>query len=208
MTHAHALPVATGESLRMSLLFCGAASAVVYVATDIAAARAYPGYSMRSQAVSELFAIGATTAGLVVPLFTLASLLVLAFAAGVWMSGHRFMATMFAASAVDSLVLWNFFPMHMRGETPGFTDLMHGMFAINPFVLAAIVGGAVEFRNWFRFYSMAVIVVLVVTATFGFSYARDVYTNVPTPWLGVTERVAQYSDELWKVLLAFVLVRK
>jgi hypothetical protein len=43
---------------------------LLYVSTDILAGALYAGYSFTSQAISELFAIGAPTSGLVVPLFT------------------------------------------------------------------------------------------------------------------------------------------
>jgi hypothetical protein len=68
------------------LLFCGIIAVPLYAATDIIAGTLYPGYSFTDQAVSELFAICASTSGLVVPLFTLYSLLVLAFAFGIWMT--------------------------------------------------------------------------------------------------------------------------
>lgn len=197
----------------MILLVCGIASAAVYVATDVVAGLSYPGYSFRSQAVSELFAIGAPTARPVVALFSVSSVLLAAFAAGVHMSAGesralRFMAVMFALNAVDSLVLWNFFPMHMRGVKPALTDTMHGVLAINPFVVFGIAAGVAAFRNWFRVYSLVAIAILAVTATLGFLEAPAVFANQPTPWLGVLERTAQYSDQLWQAILAVVLLRK
>jgi hypothetical protein len=56
------------------LLACGILSPLLYDGTDILASMSYSGYSYRDQAVSELFAIGAPTSGLVVPLFTLSSI--------------------------------------------------------------------------------------------------------------------------------------
>lgn len=49
----------------------------------------------------------------------------------------RVTAFMFAASAVDGLALWNLFPMHMRGELKTFTDAMHIVLSVNPFVWIA-----------------------------------------------------------------------
>ncbi len=201
------------ESLRTGLLICGIASSALYPAADIYAAALYPGYSYTDQAVSELFAIGAPTSRLVVVLFTLSSALLLLFATGVWISagGLRVrvvLAVMIAGNALDSLVLWNFFPMHMRGVTPTLTDTMHGLLAINPFVLAAIVAGAVAFRGWFRFYSIATIAIALVLAILGFSHAVAVMANQPTPGLGLTERGAQYANACWLTVLAIVLVRE
>src|SRR5262245_57024970 len=102
------------------LLMCGIVAPILYAITDILAGTLYAGYSFTSQAISELFAIGAPTSQLVVPLFTMYDVFLVAFALGVWMSASRnrtlhFMALMIVGNAVNGLVLWNFFPMHMRG---------------------------------------------------------------------------------------------
>ncbi len=195
-----------------ALLACGVVSPLLYIASDLVAGTLYPGYSFRTQAVSELFAIGAPTSRIVVPLFTACSLLMLGFAAGVWLlSGtsrlRRAMSVMIVANGINSLVLWNFFPMHMRGVEPTFTDAMHGILAINPFVLATLVLGAVAFRNGFRAYSIATIAVLVGLATFAFTYVTRVGVNEPTPWLGLTERASIYSHQVWHMALAILLWR-
>lgn len=198
--------------MRGVLLVCGIAAALAYIATDIVAGLLYSGYSFTDQAVSELFAIGAPTSRIVVPAFTLSSLLLAAFAAGVWMSsGHnrflRLMAVMFGGAAVVGVVLWNVFPMHMRGAAPGFTDTMHLILATNPFVLLSIAFGVAAFRDWFRFYTAATILILLVTAIFAFLYAPELRANQPTPGLGLCERTAQYAYELWQVTLAIILLK-
>jgi hypothetical protein len=48
----------------------------------------YPGFSYSDKAVSELFAFGAPTSTLVVPLFSLSSALLLLFAIGIWFSAN------------------------------------------------------------------------------------------------------------------------
>lgn len=191
---------------------CGIVAAVCYVVTDIGGAVLYSGYSYIDQAVSELFAIGAPTSRLIVPLFTLSSLLLAAFAVGVWLSsGHnrlvRWMAWMFGGSAIVALVLWNFFPMHMRGAQPTFTDTMHLILATNPFVLLSIGFAVSAFRGRFRTYTVATIVILLVPAVFAFQYAPDLQANQPTPGLGLGERVGQYAYALWQSVLAIVLLR-
>jgi len=152
---------------RTLLLICGVLASLVYVGTDILATTLYAGYSYTDQAVSELFAIGAPTGHIVVPLFTLSSALLLPFAAGLWLSSGRSralrgMAYMLVGSAVNSLVLWNFFPMHMRGDEQTFTDTMHLILAVNPFVLLYLGLGTAAFKYWFRFYSIGTIVMLFV----------------------------------------------
>jgi hypothetical protein len=199
--------------LRRWLLVCGIVGAVLYPLADIFASSRYPGFSYRDQAVSELFAIGAPTSALVVPLFTISSTLLFLFAIGIWMSANdrrvvRWMAGMMALNTLDALVLWNFFPMHMRGVEPTFTDMMHGALAIDPFLLAAVVLGAVAFRGRFRVYTIATIVFTSVLAFSGFSYVSAVVANEPTPWMGAIERAAQYATNLWYAVLAVMLRRQ
>jgi len=195
-----------------ALLMCGIVAALTYVGTDIVCGVLYPGYSFTDQAVSELFAIGAPTTRVVVPLFSLSSLLLGAFAVGVRLSsGHnrflRLMAVMLGGSALVGMALWNFFPMHMRGAETGFTDTMHLILATNPFVLLSIAFGVAAFRGRFRFYTAATILVLLVSAAFAFQYAPELRAGQPTPGLGLGERVAQYAYELWQAALAIVLLR-
>jgi hypothetical protein len=196
-----------------ALLACGIAGAALYPLADIFASTRYPGFSYRDQAVSELFAIGAPTSDLVVPLFTASSTLLLLFAIGIWMSanGRRVLywaAVMMALNALDALLLWNFFPMHMRGEQPTFTDMMHGILAIDPFLLTAVVLGGVAFRGAFRVYTVATLVFSFVLAIVGFSFVDAVIANQPTPWMGAAERAAQYATNLWYALFAVVLLRE
>jgi len=194
-------------------LTCGLVAPLLYVATDILAGNLYPGYSFTAQAVSELFAIGAPTSRLVVPLFTVHSLLMLAFALGIWMSAGRnralrLMAWMVVGNAVNSLVLWNFFPMQMRGVEKTLTDAMHIILAVNPFVLLTVIFGVAAFRNGFRFYSMATILIMLVSALLSFSYVAPLRANQPTPWLGLAERISQYGNLLWQFALAVLLLRR
>lgn len=193
------------------LLTCGILGALIYPITDIIAGKLYNGYNFNEQTVSELFAIGAPTSQLVVPLFTISSLLFIAFAIGIWLLPNnkrilRALSLMIFGNAVNSLILWNFFPMHMRGIHPSFTDTMHGILAINPFVLVSIILGAVYFKNWFRYYSIATILLLSVMVVFAVPKALLVYENRPTPGLGVMERVSQYGHQLWHAILAIVLL--
>jgi hypothetical protein len=200
-------------TLHRMLLASGVVAAVVYPLADIFASMRYPGFSYRDQAVSELFAIGAPTSSLVVPLFTLSSALLLLFAFGIWMSANgdrrlKWMGAMMALNAIDALLLWNLFPMHMRGQEPTFTDLMHGALAIDPFLLAATVLGAIAFRGGFRVYTIATIIFTTILAFSGFSYVSAVVANQPTPWMGAIERTAQYATNLWYAVLAVVLLRR
>ena len=220
MTHARAYYQALAASderhsvvMRQVLLICGILGAAAYPLADIFAATRYPGFSYRDQAVSELFAIGAPTSALVVPLFTASSTLLLLFAIGIWKSSNRrrvlrWLAVMMALNAIDALLLWNFFPMHMRGEEPTFSDTMHGALAIDPFLLTAVVLGAIAFKGRFRVFTIATIVFTFILSIKGFSYVPAVIANQPTPWMGAFERAAQYAINLWYAVLAIVLLKQ
>jgi hypothetical protein len=195
------------------LLACGIVGAILYPLADIVGTTRYPGFSYRDQAVSELFAIGAPTSKLVVLLFSISSTLLLLFAIGIWMSANgrrsmKWLAAMMALNALDALVLWNFFPMHMRGSQPTFTDMMHGLLAVDPFLLAAVVLGAVAFRGSFRVYTVTTILFTSVLAMMGFSYVTAVFAGQPTPWMGATERASQYATNLWYAMFAVQLLRE
>jgi hypothetical protein len=206
-------PTAFRERIHRGLLVCAIGGAAIYPLADIFASTRYPGFSYRDQAVSELFAIGAPTSDLVVPLFSFSSTLLLLFAIGIWMSSGgqrlmRFVAIMMALNMIDALVLWNVFPMHMRGEPQTFTDLMHGLLAIDPFLFAAVIGAGVGIGGRFRTYTFVTLAVTSILAIVSMSMVADMLAHQPTPWMGATERAAQYATNLWYAVLAVVLLRR
>ena len=196
--------------MKRLFVICGVLAPLVYIATDIAAARLYPGYSYRDQAVSELFAIGAPTATMVVRLFTLSSALFVLFSVGLRLSMEgrlmRLMALMILLNAIDSLMLWNLFPMHMRGAKLTLTDTMHAILAVNPFVMATVVFGIFGFKGWFRYYSIATFVLVLLCATVSFLYVPQVAANQASPGFGLAERVAQYAHQSWHAVLAILVL--
>lgn len=201
------------SSMRRALLGCGIIGAALYPLSDMFASMRYPGFSYRDQAVSELFAIGAPTADMIVLLFTLSSSLLFLFAIGVWLSAEgrrivRWISLLMALNAIDALILWNFFPMHMRGEQPTFTDTMHGLLAIDPFVLAAVVLAAVAFRGSFRIYTVTTLVFTTALALSAVFFVRLFLANQPTPWMGAAERAGQYATNLWYAVFAVMLLRR
>jgi hypothetical protein len=113
---------------------------------------------------------------------------------------------MILLNAVDSLMLWNLFPMHMRGADLTLTDKMHTILAINPFVLATIALATFGFKSWFRYYSIAIFVLVLLSATVSFLYVPRVAANEASPGFGLAERVAQYAHQSWHAVLAIVLL--
>ncbi|QIN84552.1 DUF998 domain-containing protein [Rubrobacter tropicus] len=200
--------------VRKVLLVCGIVSSLLYVATVVLSPMRWESYSSTSQTVSELIAIGAPTRTLVVPLFAAYSVLVITFGLGVWGSAGRKRALRFAAvgmvgKEVLGLMVTLFFPMHLRGVEATLTDTMHGVltFAGVLFMLLALGFGAAAFGKRFRLYSIATILMLVVGGTLTGLDAPQLAANLPTPWMGVWERVNIYAYMLWVVVLAIALLR-
>ncbi|MGE5616022.1 MAG: DUF998 domain-containing protein [Bacillota bacterium] len=195
------------------MLICGVLGGVVYVVTDLLASSLYPGYSFAGQAVSELFAIGAPTSRIVVPFFSLSSVLIAAFGLGLWSSpgasrAMRAMGLMMIANAADALALWNLFPMHMRGSARTFTDTMHIILSVDPFVLLSLAFAIAAFEKGLRTYTIVTVLTSLLPAIAAFSYVPALEANDPTPRLGLLERFAQYAYMAWMAVVAVTLLRK
>jgi hypothetical protein len=200
--------------VRKILLGCGIVSSVLYVATVVLAPGRWEGYSSSSQTVSELIAINAPTSGLVVPLFLTYSLLVIAFGMGVWASAGRKLALRVAAVGLSGkevlgFVVTLFFPIHLRGVEGTLTDTMHAILTVVGvlFMLLAIGFGAAAFGKRFRIYSIATFLMLVVGGVLTGLDQPNLEPNLPTPWMGVWERINIYAYMLWVVVLAIALLR-
>ena len=197
---------------RKILLICGILSSLLYVGTDILAAMCYKGYSYTAQTISELSAIGAPTRPLVVPLYLAYDVLLIAFGLGIWTSDRRTRAVRFTARLLGGIGVIGLvapFPMHMRGAGLTLTDTMHiiVMGGIALVILLTIGVGANAFGKRFRLYSIVTIVVLVMGGTFTGLNAAQVAANLPTPWIGVAERINVYGFMLWIAVLAVALLR-
>jgi len=218
---ATTISVSTGFSekvlLKKSLLLCGILSSLLFVGIDILAANQWDGYSYTGQSFSELTAIEAPTRLLMIFALSIPyNLLVIAFAAGIWASAAqkrvlRIMAALLLAHAVAGFIGSSIFPMHSRGveKTITLTDTLHivstGTEVLS--MLLAIGFGAAAFGKRFRLYSIATILALVLGGTMAALKGDRVAAGLPTPWMGVTERINIYAFMLWIVVLAIVLLR-
>ena len=216
MALASSAATAIGRSLsthglwRQTVLLCGIASSALF-ALMIWTIR-YPGYSLLSQVPSELTAIGAPTQALWARLGWIYTLLITAFALGLWKSAGRNRALRIAGGvllAYASLaLLWPFAAMHQRevlaagGGT--FSDDLHralgGVTVLLMFL--AITFGAAAFGRRFRIYSIVTIVILLAFGGLTFLEAPRLETNLPTPWIGLWERINISVFLLWVVVLA------
>ena len=208
------LPI-EAEAWRRALLVCGIASSLLY-ALMIWTIR-YEGYDLVSQVPSELTAIGAPTQQLWALLGAMYTLLVVAFGWGVWRSAGRSRAVRIVGGlilAYASLgLLWPFAPMHQRevlaagGGT--LSDSMHVVLGgVTVFLMFLAIGcGAAAFGKRFRVYSIASIVVLLAFGGLTFLEAPRLQANLPTPWIGLWERINISVFLVWVVTLATTLMR-
>lgn len=205
-------PPSTG--VRKGLLACGILAPVLYVAADVLATVLYEGYSYTDQTISELFAIGAPTRPLSLVLAPAYALLVYAFGAGLWASAGgkralRLVAAGLVGKEVLGLVVTLFFPMHMRGVEGTLTDTMHGLLTLvgNLFFLIAIGFGATVFGKRFGLYSIATMLLIVVGGVLAGLDIPQMEADLPTPWMGLWERMDAYAYVLWMAVLAIALLR-
>jgi hypothetical protein len=199
--------------MRKVLLISGIFASLLYVATDVLAAMRWQGYSYTDQTVSELFAIGAPTRPLIVLRGLAYSVLVIAFGLGVWRSASGKRALRVAGGLLAGLGVVDlagpFAPMHLRGAERTLTDLMHLILAsADVLCILLIMGfGANAFGKRFRLYSIGTILVVVVFGTLTGLDGPRIAANLPTPWVGVAERIGIFGFMLWVVVLAIALLR-
>jgi hypothetical protein len=206
------------NAMRKLLLVCGIVSSLLYVATVALAPMRWEDYNSSAQTVSELIAVDAPTRPLVVALFVTYCLLVYAFGLGIWKSAGAGRALRFVAVGVIGkealgLVVTLYFPMHLRevlamgGATS--SDTLHGTltFVGILFMLLALASAAFALGKRFRLYSIATILLLVVGGVMTGLDIPRMEANLPTPWMGVWERINIYAYMLWVAVLAIVLLR-
>ena len=196
------------------LLVCGILAPLLYVATDILAAMRWEGYSYTAQTISETFAIGAPTRPLVLLRGLAYSLLMFAFGLGVRESARgdralRFVGGLLIGIASIDMAAPFVAPMHLRGAVRTLTDTMHIVLAsVDVLFILLIIGfGTSAFGKGSRIYSIGTILVVVVFGILAGMDAPRIAANLPTPWLGVTERISVFSYMLWVVVLAISLLR-
>jgi hypothetical protein len=203
------------RSWRKVLLFGGIVSSLLY-GVMIGAIR-YEGYSRISQVPSELTAIGAPTRPLWMLLGAVYTVLVAGFGWGVWKSAGRNRPLRIVGGlmlAYGSLgLLWPFASMHQRdllaagGGT--LSDTLHvvlgGVTVLLMFLAIAV--GATAFGARFRRYSVSSIVVLLAFGALTFGDAPRLQAGLPTPWIGLWERINISVFLAWIAVLGIVLLR-
>lgn len=116
----------------------------------------------------------------------------------------RLTAVLLVVDAVVGQVTAAFFPVPQRGVTGN--SLMHiiGTGLESLAIILSMGFAAAAFGKRFRLYSIGTIVILLVFGAAAGSDISRIDAQLPTPWLGIIERVNIYAYLLWMVVLAIV----
>lgn len=199
---------------RTVLLACGPLTALFYVVANVLGPLRWAGYSVRDQAVSELFATDAPSRAIMFPLLRASDIALIAFAFGVWRAARdsesrRPKALRVAAVALFVIAIVGLLtpPMHLREAPKSVADILHiaGTIAI---VFATLVGmgaAAAAFGPRFLRYSAASMIVLLGTGLLAGVLGSSLGDGGTTPFLGLVERITIGTYLLWLVVLAVEL---
>ena len=200
---------------RRFFLYCGLAASLLYIVMNVFIPPLYEGYNWVTQTVSELSAIDAPTRPLWFPLGTAYTLLIAAFGWGILRSADRkrtlrVVGILMILHGVFGLT-WS--PMHQRevlaagGGT--FSDDWHiVMSAITVLLMFLSIGfGAAAFGKGFRAYSIVTILVFIVFGVLTFLEAPNVDKNLPTPFIGLWERINIAAFMIWVIVFSIILLQ-
>jgi hypothetical protein len=198
------------------LLACGILSAILYLAANVVVPMQWDAYSWMSQTVSELSAIGAPTRTLWVALMIPYGILLIAFGAGVFLSANESRGLKIAGALIiiDAIVGFTWPPMHSRevlAEGGGtLTDTMHIVYtAINALLMFAAIGFSMTaFGKRYRAYCIATVIVELAFGMLTGLQSPDMQANLPTPLIGVWERIIIIAMMAWPPVLAIALLRR
>lgn len=202
--------------MRKALLACGVLSSLWYVAINIFVPVMYDGYDMASFTVSELSAIGSPARILWVLLCVLYPLLFAAFGWGVMKSTGGNRALHIVGSLIIVYCIMNFFwpPMHLReviGAGGGtLTDTLHIVWAMITlaFMMLLMGFGAAALQKTFRIFTAVIFIVFIVFGVLIGVESPGIQANLPTPHIGIWERINIGAFMFWVIVFAIVLIRR
>lgn len=203
-------------TIRKALLTCGILSSLWYVGINLFVPMHYEGYNMVTLTVSELSAIDAPTRIVWVLLALLYPLLLLFFGWGVLNSGAGDRRLNIAGSLIIAYSIMNFYwpPMHQREAIAAgggtLTDTLHIIWAMMTllFNLLLMWFGAAALGKRFRLYTITTWVIFIVFGTLTFMESPHIEANLPTPHIGLWERINISTFLVWIVVFAISLLRK
>jgi CubicO group peptidase (beta-lactamase class C family) len=202
--------------LQTPLLYAGILTALLYGLMNVVTPALYPGYDWTSQTVSELSAIDAPTRSFWGVLGVLYGLLMLAFGWGVWRSDPNSKALRVAGASLLLAAFSGFYwpPMHRREvlEAGGasLTDTLHVAWTMGWAVLTviAMIAGAMSFGRRFCIFTAITIVALIGAGFVAGSQSPAMDANLPTPGLGIWQRVNITAYLVWLATFSVALLHR
>jgi hypothetical protein len=210
---ARAPPASPGRSTTQTILLaCGIAAPLLYAAMLVFIPLRWEAYSSASQTVSELAAIDAPTRELWASLGMVYTALIAAFGWGIWAwsRGNRPLRVVGALLLACGVIGFFWPPMHLRGVETTLTDTLHIVWTAVSGLLTLLAMGfsAAAFGKRFRRYTIATMVLLVGFGALTTTDAPRIQANLPTPWVGVWERMNIAVWMLWLLVLAVALLSR
>lgn len=198
--------------IKETLLYLGILSSLIYAAMNIFIPMQWQDYSIVTQTVSELSAIGAPTRPVWVFWGMVYTLLMFAFGWGICMSANRNRPLRIVGTL---LIIYGFIglfwpPMHLRGTVFDLTDTLHIVFSLLTVLLMlfSMGFGAASLGKGFRIYSIITIIIAIVFGVLTGNEAPHVAPDQPTPLIGIWERINIGVFLLWIIVFAIILLRK
>ncbi len=199
------------QVLLKALLACGVASSLVYAATDILASMRWQGYDWTARMVSDLLAVSAPTRSFIVVPMLIYNLLILVFGTGVWLRAWnrsiRITGVILIAYGIVSMFGLLIFPLNYAAKGANATMHMVVTFALILLMFAFIALAAAGRGRAFRLYSISTVVVILAGAILAGAQIPRIEADLPTPGLGVFERLNIYSMLLWVAVFSVSLLR-
>lgn len=202
--------------LQYALIAGGLVSSLVYVAINVIVPLAWDQYSVTNQTVSELSAIGAPTRGLWLAAVTPYLILFAAFGLGILRSAGTNRWLRITGSLILLYCAFNIYwpPMHQRAALAAggasLTDTLHLLWAAVAVALFLLIMGSAAMASGpkFRAYTLVSGAALTVCGLLTSLAAPNVAANLPTPWIGIWERLNIGVFLLWVAILSVSLLRR
>jgi hypothetical protein len=82
------------------------------------------------------------------------------------------------------------------------------MSGVTVLLMVVFIGiGSVAWGKWFRLYSILTIAAMLIFGALVAMQAPNVAAQLPTPWMGIMERVSVFSPMIWILVLSTVQLR-
>lgn len=170
----------------------------------------FEGYSFPNETISELGAIGAPSSGLMVAI--LVPMYLSAFGVGVWQPADgrrrlRVTGGVVVGLWILAFTVGMFVPMQPRGTEQALTVRCiswRGVWMLG--LLVAIGFAAAALGRRLAVYTLSTVVVVLVFGGWAGMASARIEAGLPTPWVGVIERVCWYAYEIWFAVLALRLL--